>query len=71
MTRFKIRFFCLFYKMDTPARNLHCTFFHQELARLCLLKEIKPSPDRKVIRLPTFDDLFPPSTTFSLKLVVD
>ena len=46
-------------------------FFHQELARLCLLKEIKPSPDRKVIRLPTFDNLFPPATTFLLKLVVD
>ena len=46
-------------------------FFHQELARLCLLKEVKPSPDRKVIKLPTFDILFPPATTFSLKLVVD
>ena len=46
-------------------------FFHQELAWLCLLNEVKPYPDRKVIKLPTFDNLFPPATTFSLKFVVE
>ena len=64
MTRFNIRFFLLF-KKRTPRQESF------SFARLCLLKEIKPSPDRKVIKLPTFDILFPPATTFSLKLVVD
>ena len=38
---------------------------------LCLLKEVKPLPCRKMIKLPTVDNLFPPATTFSLKLVVE
>ena len=36
-------------------------FFHQKkLIRLFILKEVKPSPDRKVKELLTFDKLFPP-----------
>ena len=34
-------------------------FFLEKLAPLFLLKEVKPSPDSKVIKIPTFDDLFP------------
>ena len=29
-------------------------------ALLSLLKEVKPSPDRKMLKLLTFDNLFPP-----------
>ena len=35
-------------------------FYHQKVARLFILKGVKPSPDRKVIKFLTFDDLFPP-----------
>ena len=36
-------------------------FFHQKkLMRLFILKEVKPSPDRQVKELLTFDKLFPP-----------
>lgn len=42
--------------MDTPE-----TFFPSEkLARLFLLKEFKPSPKRKMMKLLTFINLFPP-----------
>ena len=34
-------------------------FFLEKLAPLFLLKEVKPSSDSKVIKIPTFDDLFP------------
>lgn len=40
--------------MDTPE-----TFFFIG-ARLLLLKEFKPSPERKMIKLLTFMNLFPP-----------
>ena len=36
-------------------------FFHQETVRLFIPKEVKPSPDSKMmLKLRTFDDLFPP-----------
>ena len=31
-----------------------------KLVRLFILKEVKPSPDGKMIKLLTFDNLFPP-----------
>ena len=34
------------------------------LLRLFILKEVKPSPDRKMIKLLTFDNLFPPLRHF-------
>ena len=48
-------------------RELHCTLDSPEtLALLFLLKEVKPSPDGKMIKLQTST-----TTVFSLKLVVD
>ena len=41
---------------------LRCTFFFsaEKLVLLSLLQEVKPSPYRKMIKLLTFDNLFPP-----------
>ena len=36
-----------------------------------MLKEVKPSPDSKILKLLTSDNLFLPTTTFLLKLVVE
>ena len=35
-------------------------FSLKKLVRLFILKEVKPSPDGKMIKLLTFDNLFPP-----------
>ena len=35
-------------------------FSPEKLERLFLLEEFEPSPDRKMIKLVTFDNLFPP-----------
>ena len=41
--------------------KLHITFFSPKtLVRLFVLKEVKPSPDSKMIKLLIFDILFPP-----------
>jgi len=49
---------------------LHCTFFLPEkLVLSSLLKEVKPSTNRTLIKLLTFDKLFRPLDIFSLKLV--
>ena len=45
--------------LELNAEKLYCIFFTQKLTRLTLLKEIKPSPVRKMIKLLTFDNLFP------------
>ena len=46
-------------KITTPRKR--CRYFSLEkLALLCSLKDIKPSPDRKMIEILTFDNLFPP-----------
>ena len=43
------------------SRKLYCTFFSPEtLALFSLLKEGNPSPDRRMIKLLTFDNFFPP-----------
>ena len=39
-------------------QNLHCTFLPDDLALLFLLKEFKPSPGHKMIKLLTFDTCF-------------
>ena len=40
---------------------LHLNFFlPDKLALLSLLEEVKPSLERKIIKLVTFDKLFPP-----------
>ena len=41
--------------------KFYCTFFPSKtLALLSLLKKVKPSPDHKVRKLLTFDNLFSP-----------
>ena len=49
-------FFARSQKMDTP----ETVFPSEKLARLFLSKEFKPSPERKMIKLLTFINLFPP-----------
>ena len=59
-TRFNLKFFRVFSKILIP-REASLYFFPQEkLALLFLLKEVKPSPDAKMIKLLTFDNLFLP-----------
>ena len=48
-------------KIDAPKSFIVPFFFSLEnIALLYLLKEVKPSVDRKMIKLLTFDNLFPP-----------
>ena len=48
-------------KIDIPERFFLLFFFLLEkLAVLSLLKEVKPSPDRKMIKLLIFNNLLPP-----------
>ena len=45
----------------TPGRQLeifNVLFSPERLSQLFLLKEVKPSPDQKIIKLLTFDNLF-------------
>ena len=42
----------------TTSARFDLVFF--KAALLSLLKEVKPSTDRKMIKLPTFDNSFPP-----------
>ena len=46
-------------KMDTPEIFI-VLFSPEKLALLSLLKEVEPSPDCKMLKLLTFDNLFPP-----------
>ena len=45
--------------MDSP-ESFILPFSLEKLALLPLVKEVTPSPDRQVIKLLTFDNLFPP-----------
>ena len=57
----KLKVFARVLKNRHPGKLHFPFFFHQkELIRLFILKEVKPSPDRKVKELLTFDKLFPP-----------
>lgn len=38
----------------------NCTFLTKELAMLSLWKKVDPSPDCKMMKLLTLDELFPP-----------
>ena len=48
---------------NRPQGMFHCIYIFffspEKLALLSLLKEVKPSPDRNMIKLETFDNLFP------------
>ena len=46
-------------------------FSPEKLARLFLMKKVKRSPDRMMIKLLAVDNLLPPLRTFSLKFVVE
>ena len=49
------------HESNIHSRKLCCTFFSPEtLALFSLLKEGNPSPNRKMIKLLTFDNFFPP-----------
>ena len=54
--RFTLKFLRMFYSPD----SFILLFFTKKLVRLFILKEIKPSPDSRMIKLLTFDNLFPP-----------
>ena len=42
-------------------RKLHCTFFFsRKVSTVIYIEEVKPSLDRKMIKLLTFDNSFPP-----------
>ena len=60
-TRFYLKFFAYCQKIDTPPLTSSLYFFSpRKLALLSLLMEVKPSADHKMIKLLTFDNLFPP-----------
>ena len=51
--------------------KLHFTLFSpKKLVRLFIVKEVKPSPDSKMIKLLTFDNLIPPLRHFRKKIVL-
>ena len=61
------------HESNIHSRKLYCTFFFspETLALFSLLKEGNPSPDRKMIKLLTFDNFFSATTTFSLNVAVE
>ena len=64
ITRFDVKFFRVFnFKIKSSRKASFYHFSLEKLALLSLVKEVTPSPDRKMIKLLTFDDLFPPTST--------
>ena len=58
--RYNLKFLRVFLKKRHPGK-LHFTLFSpKKLARLFILKEVKPSPESKMLKLLTFDKLLPP-----------
>lgn len=55
-------------KKEIPVM-LRCIFLPEKLVLSSLLKEVKPSTNRTLIKLLTFDKLFRPLDSFLLKLV--
>ena len=45
--------------LNTPRKALMNFFLPERLERLFSLKDVKPFPDRKMIKLLTFNTLFP------------
>ena len=58
-TRFNLKFLRVFSKKDTP-ENFIYFFLTKKLVRLFTRKDVKPSPESKMIKLPIFDNLFLP-----------
>ena len=61
-TRFNLKYLCVFSKKKTPRKVSFYSFSPKTSVRLFILKEVKPSPDSKMIKLLNFDNLFPPQT---------
>ena len=57
-TRFNLKFFRVFSKILISRKASLYFFPPEKLALLSLLKEVKPSPDPKMIKFLTFDNLF-------------
>ena len=49
-------------KKKTPRKVSFYSFSPKKSVRLFILKEVKPSPESKMIKLLNFDNLFPPQT---------
>ena len=64
----KLKVLMLILKKDTPETFI-LLFSPNKSVRLFILKEVKPSTDGKMIKLLTFEDLFPPLR--HLKLLVE
>ena len=59
-TRFNLKFLCVFSNKKTPGKPSFSFFSPKKLVRLFILREVKPSPDSKIIKLLTFHNLFLP-----------
>ena len=57
-TRFDLKVFSRILKIQIPRKASFYHFSPEKLALLPLVKEVAPSPDRKMINLLTFDILF-------------
>ena len=58
--RFDLKFFHLFSKFRLPQKASFYHYSPEKLALLPLVKEVTPSPHRKMIKLLTFVNLFLP-----------
>ena len=58
--RFDLKFFSGILKVKTPRKASCFHFSLEKLALLPLVKEVTSSPDHKMIKLLTFDNLFLP-----------
>ena len=61
-TTLNLDFSLVFRKENSPQKASFYFFSQRKLAWLFILKEVKPFPDGKMMKLHTFDNLFPPTT---------
>ena len=59
-TRFNLNVFARVLKKRHPGKPHFTVFSSIKIVRLFILKEVKPSTESKMIKLLTFDYLFPP-----------
>ena len=59
-SRLSLEDFARILKKKRHGGKLHVAFVTRKVLWLFILKGVKPSPDRKVIKFITFDNLFPP-----------
>ena len=72
MTKFNFKFFFfhIILKIIRHSRKLCCPFFSPEkLAQLFFLKEVKPSPDNKMIKILTFENYMYCQSFYALYLI--